>query len=223
VQDNEAIRINLAAPARGPRLAGRFTRLRDERGGRRFLFGLSLGLLLGTGAAVAVLSRGASVPPPQAASPWIAAMERETESLPVEVAAALRPLTALVTAIETFERQQPPPPGWIDLLRSKSRADDVAERAAHLLTMDARRRATQELDAWEERGEELARLDGGEREAAIRVLSLARWLIRGGELAAALHYYEEFVAVAVAAKAAADAAAEAEPAKAETAPPAAKR
>lgn len=213
MEQRRAVRINLATPFRGSRLAGTALPMRADESVRRFVGGFVTGMTLAAAIGLIAAALGMLVPAPSDRAGWTFVSEQELAVVGGEIGTQLGAAVRLGAELRALESI----PARRDLLSALFGIGRVVtpaeERAARLLAMDVRKRLEGELHGWDDRAAEIAAEPRRARTAAIRVLSLLRWQVNGGEFVRALRISEEIVgrALAAAAVAASEAAKEPPP------------
>lgn len=202
MEQRKAVRINLATPFRGSRMAGTVMPTRGEELARRFIGGFVTGAALT--AAIVLVAAGFHALGPTNTSPdgWSGVIRHEVARVEGPMRASLQRAAELSAELRELERLR----GTRSILARLLDAGQPTEsevRAAILLDRDVRQRLAQELDLVDARLGEIVAASEAERDSVIRVLTLLRWQLEGGELARALQQYEENVTAAAAATAAA--------------------
>lgn len=186
MEDSSPNRINLAQPRRGQR----YVELGAHRAAAdagRFARGLLVGSMLVVGASL-IASLGSVSDRHDPAGPWPRVVEQELRLATAAGWHQVTPLAALtieVLSLDAALREPAPENPWRSLIAPRPRLRPEEERDLVHAANQARGRLQEELDRWEAR-----LLDLAPDEAPVRLLGLARWTLRGGDLAKAQLHYE---------------------------------
>jgi len=197
VEQPRPVRINLATPLLGRRMAGTALPTRGEESVRRFIAGFATGAALTAAVSLAAAALGVLAPTKPADDRWGYVLEQELARVEGELHAPLARAVRLGTSLRALASI----PGADDVISGLLGIDlptPEEERAARLLAMDTRARLVAELRDWEARLDRIAAAPPATAASAVRVLSLLRWQVEGGELTRSLQGYERDVAVAFA-------------------------
>ena len=195
MEQPRAVRINLAKPFRGRRMAGTALPTRGEEAVRRFVGGFLAGAALTAAAALVAAALGVLAPTKPADDRWAFVLAQELARVDGDLHAQLARSVRLGTALRALEQI----PGADDVVSGLLGIDlptPAEERAARLLAVDVRSRLATELQDWEARLAAVAAAPAASRAAAVRVLALLHWQAEGGEFSRSLQHYEEAVAAA---------------------------
>ena len=195
MKDPMSVRINLATPFRGSRMAGTALPTRGEESVRRFIGGFITGAALAAAVGMIAAALGVLAPANPGTDRWAPVLEQELARVDGVLRPSLEPVARLGIALRTVE-QIAAEGDFVSRLVGSEGPSPAERRAARLLAMDLRSRLTAELAAWDQRAIEVAALPPAARDSAVRVLGLLRWQVDGGELARALQSYEEDVTTA---------------------------
>ncbi len=201
MEQRKAVRINLATPFRGSRMAGTVMPTRGEELARRFIGGFVSGAALTAAIVLVAAGFGALAPTSTSPEAWSAVVRHEVARVEGPMREPLQRAAELSAELRELERLHGSNSILARLLDA-GQPTESEQRAAILLSRDVRHRLAQELEVVEKRMGELVAASEADRESAVRVLSLLRWQLGEGELARSLQQYEEGVAAAAAATAA---------------------
>lgn len=186
MQDPNSNRINLAQPQRGQRFVEVGARRAAADAGR-FSRGLVVGGMLVVGASL-IASLGTVADRTDPAGPWPRVVEQELRQAQAEgwpEVTTLAALTIEVLSLDAALREPAPENPWRTLIAPRPGLPPDEERALRHTAAAARARLQDEIQRWEDRLDQLRATD-----APIRLLGMARWTLRGGDLAKAELHYE---------------------------------